>query len=485
MALVWGAMRWLVSAWLVLGLGGSVGVVGVHGEEDTALVGSISTAGVLIPVGSVQGSEEAQSVDLVMFRTHVVDAMVVQRLTRLLRSLGRAPGDRCLSSRPCYDILVVYDSDLLSHRPEAFPGVLEAKGLDASLSAQLGVCPMGLLDFVAYPAVKHHVVSKSHYQHMAFTTCYTRLLFATGQEVEPGAQLPKAVSRSHVLPPAGARGRQTSYRHVWCVEHDVAITGGNWRPILDAHLGMPHHLLSWLVGWTVRADKVHHGGQWNAGFRSGALLRAKTHEVVVHFGPLIRLSHRYMKFVQSNVLLGNNGHSEVVLSTLCNMTNWCTFTNLSESVIGLNNFKLPTSITGDVFDAMEVLFPGKLFHPVRDVGSFSSLNSISDMGNLKDRHHHHTRREANITALCLVENPRPTRPSYSCTMGCPHHLQFTCPTVNCMWGGNETYNHMGVRDCQVLCKQNYDHCPYATATMESVARSKVLAKQHRRHRALR
>ena len=41
---------------------------------------------------------------------------------------------------------------------------------------------------------------------------------------------------------------------------------------------------------------------------------------------------------------------------------------------------------------------------------------------------------ARHTALCLLKNPRPPRPSFNCPYGCPHHLQETCPAVNCIWG---------------------------------------------------
>jgi hypothetical protein len=57
---------------------------------------------------------------------------------------------------------------------------------------------------------------------------------------------------------------------VWCLEHDVSFTGGNWRKVFDGHLSPPFDtvdFVSWNIGWVARGDKVHGGGQWNARMR--------------------------------------------------------------------------------------------------------------------------------------------------------------------------------------------------------------------------
>ena len=77
----------------------------------------------------------------------------------------------------------------------------------------------------------------------------------------------------------------------------------------------------------------------------------------------------------------------------------------------------------------------------------------------------------NATALCLLANPRPTRPSFNCAVGCAHYQQKTCPQVNCIYGMGEngelgTYAHMAVRDCMTKCKQTRQ-CPYDATICEN------------------
>ena len=58
-------------------------------------------------------------------------------------------------------------------------------------------------------------------------------------------------------------------------------------------------------------------------------------------------------------------------------------------------------------------------------------------------------------ALCLLANPRPFQPSFSCPVGCPHHVQEACRTRNCVWGNpNATYVHPAARECVVECARS-------------------------------
>lgn len=107
------------------------------------------------------------------------------------------------------------------------------------------------------------------------------------------------------------------------MEHDVAVTSGKWRTVLDAHLLPPHFpmdLISWRVGWSLRRDKVHGGGQWNIGQRHGKISRGHVsdEDVAVHFGPLVRFSSRFMLLLENESRAGTTGHSEIVPTTLCN-----------------------------------------------------------------------------------------------------------------------------------------------------------------------
>jgi len=58
-------------------------------------------------------------------------------------------------------------------------------------------------------------------------------------------------------------------------------------------------------------------------------------------------------------------------------------------------------------------------------------------------------------AMCLLRNPRPPRPSYTCPFGCPWHEQITCPTVNCMAREPGTYHHMAHQSCYSVRPQRH------------------------------
>eukprot|EP00622_Pseudochattonella_farcimen_P005913 FR741624.1.p1 GENE.FR741624.1~~FR741624.1.p1 ORF type:complete len:296 (+),score=-6.29 FR741624.1:108-890(+) len=252
------------------------------------------------------------------------------------------------------------------------------------------------------------------------------------------------------------------------MEHDVAVTGGDWRMVFDGRLA-PRKLdldfVSQKVGFSTKVSRVHGGGAWNLNFRNGMLSRVKAEEVAVHFGPLVRFSVKLIDHIHEMSLEGATGHSEVAPSTLCNMTTWCRMGNLS--FVGLLDYKLPAAVPHQVFNALSKMAPNLLFHPIRDVKSVSSSESIKSVGvNQIDRAPGHllssspipTRRE-NATAMCLLANPRPMRPSFHCPHGCPHYQQTTCPHVNCMWGTEpyETYAHMAVTDCISKCMRGAPH----------------------------
>ncbi len=119
-------------------------------------------------------------------------------------------------------------------------------------------------------------------------------------------------------------------------------------------------------------------------------------------------------------------------------------------------------------------------HPVRDTLSSSSFDAVSALargvanrpkqaraGVINGVFHAPAGRHE---ALCLLANPRPFQPSYSCPVGCPHHVQEACPTVNCVWGKpNATYVHLAARECVVECAKEPARCPFATSKGSSVS----------------
>ena len=96
--------------------------------------------------------------------------------------------------------------------------------------------PTTLTDFTHYPHVKPQDISKSHYQQLSYTTWWHRHAKSSGD----------------------------NWRYVWCMEHDVAFTGGNWRVVFDSHATNPVKarldFVSWQVGWTPKITPVHGGG---------------------------------------------------------------------------------------------------------------------------------------------------------------------------------------------------------------------------------
>ena len=387
--------------------------------------------------------------DAVLFRTHFVDAMIVKKLSELARSskpavsASPAPGQVLPSSD--FEISVLYDADTA---PE-FPFSLNAAGFNHSA---LGVNLMGLhlKHFTRYPSVKPTPIAKSHNQHLAYTSWWQ------------------------------ANKRRRNWRYIWCIEHDVAVTGGVWRSVFDAHLVPPHSerdFVSWRVGWALRGDKVHGGGQWNIGQRHGKVGRSGVpdNQVSLHFGPMLRFSSKFLELLETESAVGTTGHAEVVPPTLCNITKWCKMGNISVAVMGgrdggLFDYKLPLDISSPIYAALEELVPGKVFHPVRDVGTASDKDAIARSGSAETQHHaakSMATQQSRYMAMCLLRNPRPPRPSYNCPFGCPWHEQITCPTVNCMAREPGTYHHMGHQSCYKLCMTT-KQCPWTTNTFEAL-----------------
>ncbi len=351
-------------------------------------------------------------VDAVLFRTHLLDPLIVHKVAEIVQSINYFPS----SNATRYELTLLYDEEMLLSEQNV-KSKLREFGFEPDGSG-IHYLGLSLRDFTRYPAVKPLPVSKSHQQHLGYSTWW---------QLRGGGELsPK---------------KHWNWRFVWCLEHDMAFTGGNWRVVLDGHLASPFKMidfLSWNIGWVARGDKVHGGGQWNARMRHGSLNRVPYADIAVHFGPIVRFSNKFLGYMHHQSMKGDVGHSEVAPSTMCNITNWCQMSNLSEAFVGLINYKLPVEVTSKVYHALETLAPMRLFHPVRNVGSASSKESVqhiiaaSNKGEYFVRDDRRVDRAANNTALCLLRNPRPLRPSYNCPIGCPHYLQRTCPTVNCM-----------------------------------------------------
>jgi hypothetical protein len=374
--------------------------------------------------------------------------MIVRKLRELSaasQKLMPAPASAAVAP---FEVTVLYDADTVAD----FGLTLGQFGFNASA---LGVQLFGLRlpHFTRYPSVKPTPIAKSHNQHLAYTSWWQ------------------------------AHKSRLNWRYVWCLEHDVAVTGGIWRSVFDAHLVAPHaarDFVSWRVGWSLRGDKVHGGGQWNIGQRHGKVSRGNVpdHQVALHFGPLLRFSARFLELLEVESASGTTGHAEVVPPTLCNLTSWCSMGNLSVAVMGgrdggLFDYKLPVDISSAIYAALEELVPGKVFHPVRDVGTASDQTAIAKVGSDAVQHHASPAKgtvatqQSRYMAMCLLRNPRPPRPSYNCPFGCPWHQQITCPTVNCMAREPGTYHHMGHQACYSLCSRTH-MCPWTTNTFENL-----------------
>mmetsp|Transcript_15089 Transcript_15089/g.22657 ORF Transcript_15089/g.22657 Transcript_15089/m.22657 type:complete len:419 (-) Transcript_15089:93-1349(-) len=377
----------------------------------------------------------------VLFRTHVVDTLT----RRVFLDL-----DRSLSVSNQYDIYCVYDADILSLDIVKGAFGRTHQFIDSSLSK--------LLDRYSMIQPQTNII-KSHYQYLAFA--------------------------------AAAMELDTRYTTFWCLEHDVALTGGQWLQLFQWHderRGID--FLSWQIGWTPKIDRIHGGGSWNSRMIYGpATARIPLSEISFSFGPIVRFSSKFLYLLDTlaKEKTPSYGHAETFVPTLCNFTDWCHYQNLSSTWVGQLAYQLPVAITANIFAELEHIAPSRIFHPVRDTASASSATAVQRLKTAKitsasfppiqpltsdsyassEKKHSSPLEwsQARIIAECLHLNPRPIRPSYNCPIGCPHHLQETCPVVNCMWGQPKThkYVHLAVDKCIQLCRKQRNACPYHTA----------------------
>ena len=150
------------------------------------------------------------------------------------------------------------------------------------------------------------------------------------------------------------------------------------------------------------------------------------------FGAIVRYSSRFASLLDQDGAADppSYGHSETAVPTLCNITQWCTMGNISDAWVGINDYLLDPPIDSAVFEEIEKVLPDRLMHPVRDTTSSSSFSSVDGLA----RGVAATPKQARARvingvfhapagrheALCLLANPRPFQPSFSCPVGCPH-----------------------------------------------------------------
>ena len=163
-----------------------------------------------------------------------------------------------------------------------------------------------------------------------------------------------ALKKSHYQQLAYAFAlRGKDYEYAWCVEHDVALTGGNWLGFYEAHASDARDLLAWRVGWVPKDAKPHKGGAWNAGMMTGprfdcfqngrggwpfSTCHGGHAEVAILFGAVVRYSSRFASLLDQDGAADppSYGHSETAVPTLCNITQWCTMGNISAAWVGIN-----------------------------------------------------------------------------------------------------------------------------------------------------
>ena len=312
---------------------------------------------------SNRGHEVAQFVraragllkSIVLFRTHVDDALTVRIYKTLHASLNNAKN---------YDLSILYDPDALAT-------------CCAQFDEDAASIKFGLQEFeTSYPHVELMVhklsgqpgLKKSHYQQLAY---------------------------AYAL-----RGKD--YEYAWCIEHDVALTGGNWLGLFEAHGEDRRDLLAWRVGWVPKYAAPHRGGSWNAGLLKGprfdcvergrggrpfSTCHGGITEVAILFGAVVRYSSRFASLLDQDAAADppSYGHSETAVPTLCNMTSWCALGNISAAWVGINDYLLDPPITGAVLDEIESFFAGRLMHPVRDTASSSSQSPCGNQAAPRQR----------------------------------------------------------------------------------------------------
>lgn len=106
--------------------------------------------------------------DAILFRTHLVDHMILQKLIEIsneLRPSKQLSDDSANSLKPCeYELNILYDKEATPDFGER----LAQAGFDVTRYG-VGLFPLTLASFTKYPNVKPVPISKSHYQHVAYT----------------------------------------------------------------------------------------------------------------------------------------------------------------------------------------------------------------------------------------------------------------------------------------------------------------------------
>jgi hypothetical protein len=109
-------------------------------------------------------------VDAILFRTHFVDAMVLKKI-REISAVRKAPQQHHQHLKPNelppadYELNILYDADTAPQ----FESLLSEGGFDVK-EHEVKLTGIKLTHFTSYPNVKPVPLSKSHYQHLAYTS---------------------------------------------------------------------------------------------------------------------------------------------------------------------------------------------------------------------------------------------------------------------------------------------------------------------------
>lgn len=153
--------------------------------------------------------------------------------------------------------------------------------------------------------------------------------------------------------------------------HDILANRVGWRPMLWS-FGRAlsfRDAVDGIGGSTLRPCRMAYGAK---------RLPCPEERRAGLFMPIIRYSDRVIEHLVKQYDDGKSGHCEIGQSTLCNMTKWCTMTNVSATWMshlfgapggGVSDFKL--------YHAMTEHHPNKLLHPTRQVSVYFT-NTITD-----------------------------------------------------------------------------------------------------------
>ena len=143
----------------------SLAVAAIDLEDFPSAVATNSTAG---------------PVDAVLFRTHLLDPLIVHKLAEMVHSLGLSVSLPGGDAAPRYELTLLYDAEMLKSEQHVKDKLREF-GFEADGSG-IQFLGLSLRDFTRYPAVKPLPVSKSHQQHLGYTTWWE---FRGGGEASP------------------------------------------------------------------------------------------------------------------------------------------------------------------------------------------------------------------------------------------------------------------------------------------------------------